>query len=155
MYNSWNDRMNLFFNKPKLTTVLTHSLTFTSWSFSRNPLSTSFKTFSVYLTDKQAELASVLRELCEFRSFRTIAKVFRPTNKTSKMNGNSFPNGTIFRMHMYISSKVTHAKYAVAETRISGVKRITVIHVLRNLLPLLTMYFCIEFQDFKLMLNHV
>ena len=58
-------------------------------------------------------------------------------------------------MHMYISSKVTHAKYAVAETRIPGVKRITVIYVLRNLRPLLTMYFCIEFQDFKLMLNHV
>ena len=58
-------------------------------------------------------------------------------------------------MHMYISSKVTHAKYAVAETRIPGVKRITVIHVLRNLRPLLTIYFCIEFQDFKLMLNHV
>ena len=56
-------------------------------------------------------------------------------------------------MHMYISSKVTHAKYAVAETRTSGVKRITVIHVLRNLRPLLTMYFCIEFQDFKLVLN--
>ena len=58
-------------------------------------------------------------------------------------------------MHMYIGSKVTHAKYAVAETRISGVKRITVIHVLRNLRPLLIMYFRIEFQDFKLMLNHV
>ena len=58
-------------------------------------------------------------------------------------------------MHMYISSKVTHAKYAVAETRIPGVKRITVIHELRNLRPLLTMYFRIEFQDFKLMLNHV
>ena len=56
-------------------------------------------------------------------------------------------------MHMYISSKVTHAKYAVAETRISGVKQITVIHVLRNLQPLLTMYFHIEFQDFKLVLN--
>ena len=56
-------------------------------------------------------------------------------------------------MEMYISSKVTHAKYAVAETRISGVKRITVIHVLRNLRPLLIMYFRIEFQDFKLMLN--
>ena len=57
-------------------------------------------------------------------------------------------------MHMYISSKVTHAKYAVAETRISGVKRITVIHVLRKYLrPLLTMYFHIEFQDFKLILN--
>ena len=54
-----------------------------------------------------------------------------------------------------ISSKVTHAKYAVAETCIPGVKRITVIHVLRNLRPLLTMYFRIEFQDFKLMLNHV
>ena len=59
-------------------------------------------------------------------------------------------------MHMYISSKVTHAKYAVAETRIPSVKRITVIHVLRKYLrPLLTMYFRIEFQDFKLMLNHV
>ena len=59
-------------------------------------------------------------------------------------------------MHMYISSKVTHAKYAVAETRTSGVKRITVIHVLRKYLrPLLTMYFHIEFQDFKLMLNPV
>ena len=51
-------------------------------------------------------------------------------------------------MHMQISSKVTHAKYAVAETSTSGVKRITVIHVLRKYLrPLLTMYFRIEFQD--------
>ena len=59
-------------------------------------------------------------------------------------------------MHMYISSKVTHGKYAVAETCVSGVKRITVIHVLRKYLqPLLTMYFRIEFQDFELMLNHV
>ena len=57
---------------------------------------------------------------------------------------------------MYASSKVTHTKYAVAETRISGVRRITVIHVLRMFLrPLLTMYFCIEFQDFKLMQYHV
>ena len=67
-----------------------------------------------------------------------------------------FLNHTIFYMHMYISSKVTHAKYAVAETHISGVKRITVIHVLRKFLrPLLTMYFRIEFQDFKLVLYHV
>ena len=59
-------------------------------------------------------------------------------------------------MHMYTSSKVTHAKCAVAETRIPGVKRITVIHVLRKYLrPLLTMYFRIEFQDFKLMLYYV
>ena len=36
-------------------------------------------------------------------------------------------------MTMYASSKVTHAKYAVAETRIPSVKRITVIPVLRNL----------------------
>ena len=59
-------------------------------------------------------------------------------------------------MHMYISSKITHAKYAVAETRTSGVKRITVIHVLRKYSRLLlTMYFRIQFQDFELMLNHV
>ena len=63
---------------------------------------------------------------------------------------------TIFYMHMYTSSKVTHTKYAVAETRISSVRWITVIHVLRLFLqPLLTMYFCIEFQDFKLMQYHV
>ena len=48
--------------------------------------------------------------------------------------GNSFPNCTALGMNMYISSKVTHAKYAVAETRTSGVKRITVIHVLRKYL---------------------
>ena len=36
-------------------------------------------------------------------------------------------------MNMYTSSKVTHAKYAVAETRIPSVKQITVIPVLRNL----------------------
>ena len=35
-------------------------------------------------------------------------------------------------MNMYTSSKVTHAKYAVAETRIPGIKRITVIPVLRK-----------------------
>ena len=62
---------------------------------------------------------------------------------------------TILCMNMYTSSKITHAKYAVAEIRIPGVKRITVIHVLRNLRPLLTIYFCIEFQDHKLMLDHV
>ena len=38
-------------------------------------------------------------------------------------------------------SKVTHERYAVAETRISGVRLITVIHVLKLFLrPLLTMY---------------
>ena len=43
---------------------------------------------------------------------------------------------------MDIPSKVAHTKYAVAETRISGVKLITAIHVLK----LLTMFLCIEFQ---------
>ena len=63
------------------------------------------------------------------------AKVFRPTNKLQKeiFYGNSFPNCTILCMNMYTSSKVTHAKDAVAETRIPSVKRITVIPVLRNL----------------------
>ena len=66
---------------------------------------------------------------------RTNAKVFRPTNKLQNemFCGNSFPNCTALGMNMYTSSKVTHAKYAVAETRIPGVKRITVIPVLRNL----------------------
>ena len=60
--------------------------------------------------------------------------MFRPTNKFQKsiFYGNSFPNRTIFYMHMYISSKVTHAKYAVAEICIAGVKWITEIHVLRK-----------------------
>ena len=44
-----------------------------------------------------------------------------------------FLNCTILCMNRYTSSKVTHAKYAVAETRIPSVKRTTVIPVLRNL----------------------
>ena len=43
---------------------------------------------------------------------------------------------------MDILIKVVHAKYAVAETCISSVKLITVIHILK----LLTMFFCIEFK---------
>ena len=76
-----------------------------------------------------------VRELREFRSFRINAKVFQTTNKLQKeiFCGNSFPNCTILCMTMYVSSKVTHAKYAVDETRIPSVKRITVIPVLRNL----------------------
>ena len=58
-------------------------------------------------------------------------------------------------MHMYTSSKVTHAKYAVAETHTPSVKRITVIPVVRKSMTTAKMYFCIEFQDRKLMLNHV
>ena len=56
---------------------------------------------------------------------------------------------------MYISSKVTHAKYAVAETRIPRCKADYCDTCIEKLRPLLTMYFRIEFQDFKLMLNHV
>ena len=44
-----------------------------------------------------------------------------------------FLNCTVLCMNMFTSSKVTHAKYAVAETRIASVKRTTVIPVLRNL----------------------
>ena len=52
-------------------------------------------------------------------------------------------------MHMYISSKVTHAKYAVAETRISGVKWITVIHVFRKLMNCVQEYgkYCLQFVN--------
>ena len=57
-------------------------------------------------------------------------------------SGNYFPKRTIFYMYMGTPSKVTHTKYAVAETRISSVRLITVIHVLKLFLqPLLTMYF--------------
>ena len=65
-------------------------------------------------------------------------------NKIQKctFNGNYFPKQFIFYRYLDIPDKVAHTKYAVAETRISGVKLITVIHVLK----LLTMFFCIEFQ---------
>ena len=55
---------------------------------------------------------------------------------------NYFPKCIIFYMYMGTPSKVTHIKYAVAETHISSVRLITVIHVLKLFLrPLLTMYF--------------
>ena len=47
-------------------------------------------------------------------------------------------------MTMYASSKVTHDKYAVAETRIPSVKLTTVIPVLRNLWPLLNCIFALS-----------
>ena len=49
---------------------------------------------------------------------------------------------------MDIPGKVAHTKYAVAETRISGVKLITVIHVLK----LFTMFFY-WVPDIELMLT--
>ena len=57
-------------------------------------------------------------------------------------NRSYLPKQFLFYRYMDIPSKVTHTKYAVAETHISGVKLITVIHVLK----LLTMFLCIEFQ---------
>ena len=65
------------------------------------------------------------------------------TNKLQKeFCGNSFPNCTIICMTTYASSKVTHAKYAVAEKK----KQITVIPVLRNLWPLLNCIFALSFR---------
>ena len=56
----------------------------------------------------------VLHELREFRSFRTIAKVFRPTNKFQKLifHGNSFPNRTIFLIpiNFFIHNYIIHKK---------------------------------------------
>ena len=46
-------------------------------------------------------------------------------------SGNYFSKCTIFHMYMSTLSKITHIKYAVAETHISDVRLITVIHVLK------------------------
>ena len=69
-----------------------------------------------------------------YANFARFVQMPKCSNQQIKIScGNSFPNCTILCMNMYTSSKVTHAKYAVAETRIPSVKRITVIPVLRNL----------------------
>ena len=52
-------------------------------------------------------------------------------------------------MTMYASSKVTHAKYAVAEKTDYCDTRI------EKFMTTAKLYFCIEFQDFELMLNNV
>ena len=44
---------------------------------------------------------------------------------------NYFSKHTILYMYMGTPSKVIHTKYAVAETRISGVRLITVKHILK------------------------
>ena len=51
-----------------------HLLTLFPGFFPETHFSTSFKTISVYLADKQAELASVHRELRKIRSFHQDAK---------------------------------------------------------------------------------
>ena len=79
----------------------------------------------------------------KFACFTMTPKV--PTNKTNVkivFYGNSFPKRFVFYRYMDIPSKVAHTKYAVAETRISGIKLITAIYVLK----LIIMFFCIEFQ---------
>ena len=58
-------------------------------------------------------------------------------------------------MHMYTSSKVTHAKYAVAETHIPSVKVDYCDTCIEKFMTTANYVFCIEFQDRKLMLNHV
>ena len=74
----------------------------------------------------------------KFARFTKMPKVL--TNKTNfKLY---FPKRFKFYRYMDIPRKVVHTKYAVAETRISGIKLITAIYVLK----LLTMFFCIEFQ---------
>ena len=121
-----------------------HLLTFTSWIYPETHFSTTFKTISVYLACKQVELAPVHCELREIHSFHKDAKSTDQQNKFQNyiFNGNPFSKRFIFYRYKDIPSKVVHTKYAVAETRSSGVKLITVIHVLK----LLTMFFCIEFQ---------
>ena len=52
-------------------------------------------------------------------------------------------------MTMYASSKVTHAKYAVAEKADYCDTHI------EKFMTTAKLYFCIEFQDFELMLNNV
>ena len=112
-----------------------HSFTFAPGPVQKNHFPASFKTVWSIYTVNWWNLHLVLLKLRIFLSFCTNAKVFRPTNKLQNemFCGNSFPNCTALGMNMYTSSKVTHAKYAVAETRIPGVKWITVIPVLRNL----------------------
>ena len=58
-----------------------HLFTFTSWIFPETHFSTSFKTISVYLADKQVELAPVHYELCKIRSFHQDAKSTNQQNK--------------------------------------------------------------------------
>ena len=69
----------------------------------------------------------------KFAHFTKLPKCADQQNKfqNSLFNGNYFPKDFIFYRYMDTPSKVAHTKYAVAEARISGVKLITVIHVLK------------------------
>ena len=51
---------------------------------------------------------------------------------------------------MYASSKVTHAKYAVAEKKADYCDT-----SIEKFMTTAKLYFCIEFQDFELMLDNV
>ena len=54
-------------------------------------------------------------------------------------------------MTMYASSKVTHAKYAVAKKKKADYCDTRI----ERFMTTAKLYFCIEFQDFELMLNNV
>ena len=71
----------------------------------------------------------------KFAHFTKLPKCTDQQNKIQKFtfNGNYFPKHLIFYRYMDTHAKAAHTKYAVAETRISGVKLITAIHVLKLL----------------------
>ena len=122
-----------------------HSLTFTSWTNPETNRPISFRTIpvcSLMLTSRISTWFIV--NYVKFAHFTKMPNCADQQNKSQKctFNGNHFSKQFIFYRYMDILRKVVHTKYAVAETCISGVKLITVIHVLK----LLIMFFCIEFQ---------
>ena len=121
-----------------------HSLTLSPGFFQKAHFSIALKTlFSLPCMQTSRISTWFITNYAKFAHFTKLPKCSDQQTKFQIQfsSRNYFSKHTIFHMHMDISSKVIHAKYAVAKTCISGLRLITVIHVLKLFLqPLLTMY---------------
>ena len=122
--------MSLCTTKPRRYLFPLHSLTFTSWACPETNCFYSFQDHSGPLFMKTSKfLTNYTKSAC----FTNVPKCSDQQSKFQIQfsSGNYSPKHTIFYIYMGTPSKVTHTKYAVAETRISGVRLITVICILK------------------------
>ena len=132
--HSRNPVGSLSVQQVSLTFILTALIDLCLLDSSRNQLFYSFRTIPVHSLMQTSRISTwFIMNYVKFARFTKLPKCADQQNKfqNSLFNGNYFPKHFIFYRYMDTPSKVSHTKYAVAETCISSVKLITVIHVLK------------------------
>ena len=121
-----------------------HLFTFTSWIFfPETNFYTSFKTISVYLADKQVELASIHCELHEICSFHHDAK---STNQQNKCQNCIFME-VLFQNDLYFTGIWTYqVRLPIPSMQLLRPVFWYTADNCNICIKIVIMFFCIEFQ---------